>query len=50
MKKEIVAKRNALSPLDKKNMKEKLESAGLPTSYKNVTDAAILQQVLDMFA
>lgn len=50
MKKEIVAKRNALSPVDKKNMKEKLESAGLPTSYKNVTDTAILQQVLDMFA
>lgn len=49
MKKEIIAKRNALYPIEKKAMKEKLEAAGLPTSYKNVTDAAILQQVLDMF-
>ena len=49
MKKEIITKRNALSPVDKKAMKEKLEAAGLPTAYKNVTDAAILQQVLDMF-
>lgn len=49
MKKEIVAKRNALSPLDKKAMKEKLEKAGLPTAYKNVTDANVLQQVLDCF-
>lgn len=49
MKKEIIAKRNALSPVDKKEMKEKLEAAGLPTAYKNVTDVAILQQVLDMF-
>ena len=49
MKKEIVAKRNALSPLDKKAMKEKLEKTGLPTAYKNVTDANVLQQVLDCF-
>lgn len=49
MKKEIVAKRNALSPLDKKAMKEKLEKAGLPIAYKNVTDANVLQQVLDCF-
>lgn len=49
MKKEIIAKRNALSPVDKKEMKEKLEAAGLPTAYKNVTDVAILQQVLNMF-
>lgn len=49
MKKEIIAKRNALSPIDKKAMKEKLEAAGLPTSYKNVTDTDILQKVLDLF-
>ena len=49
LKKEIVAKRNALSPLDKKAMKEKLEKAGLPTAYKNVTDVNVLQQVLDCF-
>lgn len=49
MKKEIIAKRNALPPMEKKAMKEKLEAAGLPTAYKNVTDVTILQQVLDMF-
>ena len=49
MKKEIIAKRNALPPMEKKAMKEKLEAAGLPTAYKNVTDITILQQVLDMF-
>lgn len=49
MKKEIVAKRNALSPVEKKAMKEKLEKAGLPTAYKNVTDVNVLQQVLDCF-
>jgi len=30
-------------------MKEKLEAAGLPTAYKNVTDAEILNKVLAMF-
>lgn len=49
IKKEIIAKRNALPPMEKKAMKEKLETAGLPTAYKNVTDIAILQKVLDMF-
>jgi len=49
IKKEIIAKRNALPPMEKKAMKEKLEAAGLPTAYKNVTDEAILQKVLDMF-
>lgn len=49
MKKEIIAKRNALPPMEKKAMKEKLEAAGLPTAYKNVTDITILQQVIDMF-
>lgn len=49
IKKEIIAKRNALSPVDKKVMKEKLEKAGLPTAYKNVTDVDILNKVLQMF-
>lgn len=49
MKKEIIAKRNALPPMEKKAMKEKLEAEGLPTAYKNVTDTAVLQKVLDMF-
>lgn len=49
LKKEIVAKRNALSPVEKKAMKEKLEEAGLPTAYKNVTDVTILQKVLEVF-
>ena len=30
-------------------MKEKLEAAGLPTAYKNVTDINVLNQVLSMF-
>ena len=49
IKKEIIAKRNALPPMEKKAMKEKLEAAGLPTAYKNVTDAEILNKVLAMF-
>ena len=49
IKKEIIAKRNALPPIEKKAMKEKLEAAGLPTAYKNVTDVEILNKVLAMF-
>lgn len=49
MKKEIIAKRNALAPMEKNAMKEKLEEAGLPTAYKNVTDAEILKKVIEMF-
>ena len=49
MKKEIIAKRNNLSPVDKRTMKEKLEAAGLPTNYKNVNDPDVLQKVLEMF-
>ena len=49
LKKEIVAKRNALTPPEKKAMKEKLEKAGLPITYANVTDADVLNQVLAMF-
>lgn len=49
IKKEIIVKRNALPPTEKKAMKEKLEAAGLPTAYKNVTDVEILNKVLAMF-
>jgi hypothetical protein len=49
MKAEIIAKKKKLNPVDKTEMKRKLDAAGLPTSYKNVTDPAILQKVLDMF-
>ena len=49
IKKEIVSKRNSLPPIEKKAMKEKLEAAGLPTAYKNVTDIEILNKVLAMF-
>lgn len=49
MKKEIIAKKNALSPVDKKEMGDKLKAAGLPTAFKNVTDVTVLQKVLDMF-
>lgn len=49
MKAEIISKRNALSPTEKKAMKEKLEAAGLPTAYKNVSDIEVLKKVLAMF-
>ena len=49
MKAEIISKRNALSPTEKKTMKEKLEAAGLPTAYKNVSDIEVLKKVLAMF-
>lgn len=49
IKKEIITKRNTLPPMEKKAMKEKLEAAGLPTAYKNVTDVEILKKVLEMF-
>lgn len=46
LKKEIVSKRNALSPVNKKEVKAKLEELGLPTAYKNVTDANVLTEVI----
>lgn len=49
MKAEIRSKINALPPVKKKEMKEKLEKAGLPTAFKNVTDVAILEKALAMF-
>lgn len=49
MKADIRAKINALPPVKKKEMKEKLEVAGLPTAFKNVTDVAVLEKALAMF-
>lgn len=49
MRKEIYAKKNALSPIEKKEMCDKLKAAGLPTVFKNVTDVTVLQKTLDMF-
>lgn len=46
MKTDIRAKVNALPPVKKKEMKEKLERAGLPTVFKNVTDAAVCRKFL----
>ena len=49
MKADIRAKINALPPVKKKEMKEKLEGAGLPTAFKNVADIAVLEKALAMF-
>lgn len=49
MKADIRAKINALPPVKKKEMKEKLEGAGLPTAFKNVTDVSVLEKALAMF-
>lgn len=38
----------AMSPTEVQEMKKKLTDAGLPTNYKKVTDAAVLQQILDI--
>ena len=43
---ELLAKINALPPVKKKEMKEKLEGAGLPTAFKNVTDVAVLEKAI----
>ena len=49
MKKEIVSRRSALSPIKKKEVKAKLEELGLPVAYKNVDDSDVLQKVIDVF-
>ena len=50
MKKEIVKRRNALSPVAKSAAKSKMVELKLPTSYKNVNDIEVLQKVLDVIA
>lgn len=49
LKKEIKTKISVLPPTEKTEMKKKMADAGLPTAFKNVTDADILQKVLDLF-
>lgn len=49
LRKQIVTKKNALSPMDKKALKEKLELNNLPTAFKNVTDIEVLNKVLKLF-
>lgn len=49
LKKIILEKKNKLSPPEKKEFKEKLESNGLPTAFKNITDADILNKVIALF-
>ena len=39
---------NALSPVEKKDMKDKLTEEKLPTNYTKVTDPAVLQQILSI--
>lgn len=47
LRREINVKRKSLSTLEKKSVKDKLVEAGLPLSYKNVTDVDVLKKVLD---
>ena len=49
MKKEIIARRKALPPTKKSEVKSKLEELGLPTSIKDLNDAVLLQKILDVF-
>lgn len=43
---EIKAKVNGLNPVEKKEMKNKLAKANLPTAYTKVTDEEVLKQIL----
>lgn len=49
LKKDLTSMRSALSPTNKKIMKEKLETAGLPTAWKNVDDIEVLNKVKEIF-
>ncbi|MEY8352496.1 hypothetical protein AALB39_03975 [Lachnospiraceae bacterium 54-53] len=48
LKKEIRGKISGLSPIAKKEMKEKLKAENLPIDFKNVVDIDILKKVLDI--
>lgn len=50
IKKEITDKLKALSPIDKKTMKDKLVLAGLPTIFKSITDIEVLNNVLQVIS
>lgn len=45
---QIVSTRNALTPVKKSEAKKALEEKGLPLKYKEVTDAAVLNEVLTL--
>lgn len=45
---EIKNKISSFSPTEKADMKKKLTDAGLPTAFKNVTDAEVLKKVLEI--
>lgn len=45
---QIVSTRNALTPVKKSEAKKLLEEKGLPLKYKEVTDAAVLNEVLTL--
>lgn len=45
---EIKAKVNGLSPVAKKEMKNKLAEANLPTAYTKVTDVEVLKKILEV--
>jgi len=48
LKKEIRGKISGLSPIAKKEMKEKLKNDNLPIDFKNVVDIDVLKKVLDI--
>lgn len=50
LRKQIKAKISSLSPVEKKEMQEKLKAAGLPTAYTKVTDTDILSQILSVIS
>lgn len=45
---QIVSTRNALTPVKKSEAKKALEEKGLPLKYREVTDAAVLNEVLTL--
>lgn len=49
LRQQVINKRNALSPMEKKTMKGKLEEAGLPTTFKTINDLDTLNKILAMF-
>lgn len=48
LRSQIVSTRNALTPVKKSEAKKALEEKGLPLKYKEVTDAAVLNEVLTL--
>ena len=50
LKSEIKAAIQQLSPVEKKEMQNKLKEAGLPTAYTKLTDAETLAKILSIVA